>query len=357
MSCALLSLPSAPRLTSCVLITIAAVPDAAGRAGRSSRARPAAAEAATLLSQGKTATASSVENGLVPGVRGRGRQHRHPLVQRLQLTRSGWRWTSARPRRSARSSWTGRPPTPPRSRSRPRPTTRLDHHLLHHHRHRRHPDPQRHRHRPLLRMYGTARATQYGYSLWEFQVYGTRAARAPSCSTTDAALNQPATASSLENASFPASAAVDGNTGTRWSSAFTRPAVAARSISGSSQTDLRGDAGLGGGLRDRVPDPGLLRRHELDHDLLHHHRDRRHPDPDGVRHRPLRPDVRHRPRHPVRLLAVGVRRVHHRPGTGPTPTPTPTTTGSAGAPASRPPRSGATPAPSRPPPTCSSSPS
>ena len=24
-----------------------------------------------------------------------------------------------------------------------------------------------------IRMYGTARATQYGYSLWEFQVYGT----------------------------------------------------------------------------------------------------------------------------------------------------------------------------------------
>jgi beta-glucosidase len=24
-----------------------------------------------------------------------------------------------------------------------------------------------------IRMYGTARATQYGYSLWEFQVYPT----------------------------------------------------------------------------------------------------------------------------------------------------------------------------------------
>jgi hypothetical protein len=24
-----------------------------------------------------------------------------------------------------------------------------------------------------VRMYGTQRATQYGYSLWEFQVYGT----------------------------------------------------------------------------------------------------------------------------------------------------------------------------------------
>ncbi|MEV6971538.1 discoidin domain-containing protein, partial [Hamadaea sp. NPDC051192] len=32
-----------------------------------------------------------------------------------------------------------------------------------------------------------------------------------------------ATASSAENATFPASAAVDGNTGTRWSSAFSDP--------------------------------------------------------------------------------------------------------------------------------------
>jgi F5/8 type C domain/Beta-1,3-glucanase len=74
-----------------------------------------------------------------------------------------------------------------------------------------------------VRMYGTARATQYGYSLWEFQVYGTAGGTGSSCSTTDAALNRPATASSLENASFPASAAVDGNTGTRWSSAFSDP--------------------------------------------------------------------------------------------------------------------------------------
>src|SRR6202049_1368458 len=34
---------------------------------------------------------------------------------------------------------------------------------------------------------------------------------------------QPATASSVENAGFPASNAVDGNTGTRWSSAFSDP--------------------------------------------------------------------------------------------------------------------------------------
>ncbi|HTR93863.1 MAG TPA: discoidin domain-containing protein [Trebonia sp.] len=48
-------------------------------------------------------------------------------------------------------------------------------------------------------------------------------ASAATCGTTNIALNQPATASSLENASFPASNAVDGNTGTRWSSAFSDP--------------------------------------------------------------------------------------------------------------------------------------
>jgi F5/8 type C domain/Beta-1,3-glucanase len=73
-----------------------------------------------------------------------------------------------------------------------------------------------------VRMYGTARATPYGYSLWEFQVYGTSGA-GTGCGTADAALGRPATASSVENASFPASAAVDGNTGTRWSSAFSDP--------------------------------------------------------------------------------------------------------------------------------------
>ena len=49
------------------------------------------------------------------------------------------------------------------------------------------------------------------------------AAPAAACGTTNLALNHPATASSLENAGFPASAAVDGNLGTRWSSAFSDP--------------------------------------------------------------------------------------------------------------------------------------
>jgi hypothetical protein len=70
-----------------------------------------------------------------------------------------------------------------------------------------------------LRMYGTARGTPYGYSLWEFQVFGSVAS---GCGG-NAALNKPATASSVENAGLPASAAVDSNAGTRWSSQFSDP--------------------------------------------------------------------------------------------------------------------------------------
>ncbi|WP_435822175.1 glycoside hydrolase family 3 C-terminal domain-containing protein [Actinacidiphila alni] len=73
-----------------------------------------------------------------------------------------------------------------------------------------------------VRMYGTARTTAYGYSLWEFQVYGGGTAPAV-CGNTTAALGRPATASSTENDGTPASAAFDGNAGTRWSSAAADP--------------------------------------------------------------------------------------------------------------------------------------
>ncbi len=71
-----------------------------------------------------------------------------------------------------------------------------------------------------VRMYGTARGTAYGFSLWELQVFG---AFASACSTTNAALNRPVTASSQENAGTAAANAVDANTGTRWASAFADP--------------------------------------------------------------------------------------------------------------------------------------
>ncbi|HEY0261070.1 MAG TPA: discoidin domain-containing protein [Lacisediminihabitans sp.] len=75
-----------------------------------------------------------------------------------------------------------------------------------------------------VRMYGTVRGTQYGYSLWEFQVYGSATTGGTGgCSTTNAAQGKAATASSTENAGTPAASAVDGNAGTRWSSAASDP--------------------------------------------------------------------------------------------------------------------------------------
>ncbi|MEU8792407.1 discoidin domain-containing protein [Streptomyces sp. NPDC048643] len=75
-----------------------------------------------------------------------------------------------------------------------------------------------------VRMYGVHRATQYGYSLWEFQVFGSGGTTPPAgCDTANAAQGKTASASSTENAGTPASAAFDGNTGTRWSSAASDP--------------------------------------------------------------------------------------------------------------------------------------
>ncbi|GAA5022741.1 discoidin domain-containing protein [Kitasatospora paranensis] len=73
-----------------------------------------------------------------------------------------------------------------------------------------------------VRMNGTARATAYGYSLWEFKVYAPDTAPG-TCNGTNAAQGRASSASSTENAATPASAAFDGDAGTRWSSAFTDP--------------------------------------------------------------------------------------------------------------------------------------
>jgi hypothetical protein len=85
-----------------------------------------------------------------------------------------------------------------------------------------------------VRMYGTVRATQYGYSLWEFQVFGggtppptTPPPTTPPPTTPppsgNLALNRPVTCSSTEGGGFPCTAAVDGNAGTRWASAYSDP--------------------------------------------------------------------------------------------------------------------------------------
>ncbi|HOK98264.1 MAG TPA: discoidin domain-containing protein [Bacteroidales bacterium] len=69
-----------------------------------------------------------------------------------------------------------------------------------------------------VRIYGTARGTQWGYSIFELEVYG-----APASAPANVALNKPTTVSSTESAAYPGSAAVDGNPATRWSSAFSDP--------------------------------------------------------------------------------------------------------------------------------------
>jgi hypothetical protein len=74
-----------------------------------------------------------------------------------------------------------------------------------------------------VRLYGTARATPYGYSLWEFQVFGTTGGSGPGCGGANAAQGRPASASTSENATLGPANAVDGNAGTRWSSAFGDP--------------------------------------------------------------------------------------------------------------------------------------
>ncbi|MFG1603575.1 discoidin domain-containing protein [Actinoplanes sp. NPDC049265] len=54
-------------------------------------------------------------------------------------------------------------------------------------------------------------------------VAGVATAQAAACGTTNVALNKPATSSSAEGAGYAAGLAVDGNTGTRWASAFADP--------------------------------------------------------------------------------------------------------------------------------------
>ncbi len=80
-----------------------------------------------------------------------------------------------------------------------------------------------------VRMYGTVRATGWGYSLWEFEVYGTSGATPTATPTATATPTTPTgsvlisqgracLASSVENASLLCNNAFDGNTTTRWAS-------------------------------------------------------------------------------------------------------------------------------------------
>ena len=60
-------------------------------------------------------------------------------------------------------------------------------------------------------------------ALAAFLMPGAPPAAAGSCGTTNIALDRPATASSVQSGTYPASNAVDGNSSTRWSSAFSDP--------------------------------------------------------------------------------------------------------------------------------------
>ena len=74
-----------------------------------------------------------------------------------------------------------------------------------------------------IRVYATGRASQWGDSLYRFSVYGTPSSGGGSGNPTLLSQGHTATTSSVESASFPAANAVDGNTGTRWSSQFSDP--------------------------------------------------------------------------------------------------------------------------------------
>ena len=80
-----------------------------------------------------------------------------------------------------------------------------------------------------VRMLGTQRPGGYGYSLFEFKVFGSTdtggGTGGSTCGTANAALNRPASASSEQSTDTPARAAFDGNPGTRWSSAWREPQV------------------------------------------------------------------------------------------------------------------------------------
>ncbi len=65
-----------------------------------------------------------------------------------------------------------------------------------------------------VRVFASKRATEWGVSLWEFEVYGVAA-------SVNVARGKPATASSIESNSRSAGMAVDGNNNTRWASRAT----------------------------------------------------------------------------------------------------------------------------------------
>jgi hypothetical protein len=147
----------------------------------------------------------------------------------------------------------------------------LDQHLLHHHGHRRRADAQHLRLRPVRADERHARATAYGYSLWEFQVYGDTAPPAAAAPPTPPRASRPPP----RRPRTPARRRrrVDGNAGTRWSSAASDPQWIQVDL-GVARHRVPGRAAVGGRVRHGVPDPGLRERAHVDERSTHHHQAR-----------------------------------------------------------------------------------
>ena len=167
----------APRRAAVSLLAFAALVVSVLVAGMGATAPKAAAATCgtTNVALNKTATASSTENAGTPAADAVDGSTGDPLVVARSPTRSGSRSTSARPRASAGSSlnweaayatafqiqtstdgtnWTTIYSTTTGTGGVQNLTVTGT--------------------GRYIRMYGTARATQYGYSLWEFQVYDHR---------------------------------------------------------------------------------------------------------------------------------------------------------------------------------------
>ena len=172
-----------------------------------------------------------------------------------------------------------------------------------------------------VRVNGTARQSTFGYSLYDLKVWSTDGGTTttpptgtpttpPAGSNTLLTQGRPATASSTESTSFPAANAVDGDTGTRWSSAFSDPQ--------SLQVDLGATHQLGQVVLNWETAAASTYQIQTSNDATNWttlytatNGTGGVTDDPGLRFRTVRPDQRHRPHHPVRLLALGIPGLRH----------------------------------------------
>ncbi len=176
-----------------------------------------------------------------------------------------------------------------------------------------------------LRMNGTQRATAYGYSLFELEVYNgaigptataTRTATATSTATrtpTPARLRRANNrAQSPRHRLFHRERRYAALSRLRRQPRHALVQRLQRSTvdpgrPGRVAAALQGGAALGSRLWPSLPDPGLERRKQLGHYLQYHHRRWRRRRPDRQRQRALCADEWHPARHRLWLLALGVR--------------------------------------------------